>query len=87
MVTRTAQISPEIFGGGRNTEPGQMRHTARNPHPLMKNIDYSFKILVAVVIAGVVVAFAGPDPAAKTSSKTAAPVQVACAHAAVDRTE
>lgn len=34
----------------------------------MKNTDYSFKIVVAVVLAGVVVAFASPAHVAKPAS-------------------
>lgn len=59
---------------------------ACNPNTQMKNTDYSFKIVAAVVLAGVVVAFASPAPVTKpAASHDVAPPAVV--HAAADLTD
>lgn len=58
---------------------------ACNPSTQMKNTDYSFKIVVAVVLAGVVVAFASPGRASKPAA--GAEAKPAPVHAAADASE
>lgn len=51
----------------------------------MKNTEYSFKLVVAVVLAGVVIAFASPSHASKPAA--GAEAKPAPVHAAVDASD
>lgn len=79
------KFRPQNPAAVRNRQPASRRLAARNPYTQMKNIDLSFKIVVAVVLAGVVIAFASPGPASKATA--AAPTKPAvAAHASADST-
>jgi hypothetical protein len=70
MVTETREILPGLLRGEPQPHPRPAASCRSNPLSPMKN-DYSFKLVVAIILAGVIVALTSPSQALPSADSTA----------------
>ena len=79
MVTGSREIFPGILDLRPQLDRGVAASCATNPIEAMKN-DYSFKLVAAIVLAGVLVAIVSPSPTAHNVDAAAAETSHSATH-------